>query len=187
MTQTQHAMLYLAEERGCVCEICNIGIWLKQMKQQQSIPAYLVLYHRDGNKENYNLQNIALRCQYCSQFSNLERKAFLEPPPKIKKMNHSLTGTVWFNNGLMSKIVMPHEIPLFERMGWERGRIRTYREPPSTKGTIMITNGIKNKVALPNDPIPAGWWRGMTKHGYRIRTSDYRRAQLDSCQSDHQQ
>lgn len=168
-------MMMLGEERGCRCEICNLGIWIKQMKEQQSIPDYLVLYHKDGDKGNTNFNNISLRCVYCSKFPEIKKEAFLQPARKQINKNHGNAGCVWYNNGLMSKFVRPHEIELFEKMGWQKGRIRDYREPPSSKGKIFITNGIINRFVDPDKPFPEGWWKGKTHHGHRIRNEKYKR------------
>ena len=56
---TQEQIIWqLANEHGCRCEICKAGIWLKQLEQLVSLPSYLVLYHKNGDKDNYNLDNI---------------------------------------------------------------------------------------------------------------------------------
>lgn len=157
MNKIEQIIWQLANEKGCCCEICKVGIWLKQLEQTNCLPSYLLLYHKNGDKENYNLDNIAIRCTYCAKYPNITYTAFITR----KKINthHGHAGSQWYNNGLMSKFLKPNEIDIFIRMGWIKGRI-VKKGPPSTKGKVRITNGVMNSHIWPHEKIPDGWWLG---------------------------
>jgi hypothetical protein len=179
MDENQQIMWWLAQEQGCSCEICGVGTWIKRAKIDQQLPSYLVLYHRDGQKENKKVHNVALRCLYCSERPNIRRESFEKPRKKINK-NHAHYGSQWYNNGLMNKFIKPEEFEIFKRMGWERGKmVPKDKQPPNHKGKIRITNGVINKFWNPADPIPEGWWRGKLNYS-KIEKSDYRQGIRDN-------
>ena len=156
---TQKQIIWqLANEHGCRCEICKAGIWLKHLEQLVSLPSYLVLYHKNGDKDNYNLDNIAIRCTYCAKYDHITPASFKLMRKKANK-DHGHAGSLWYNNGLMSKFLKPHEIDIFVKMGWNKGRI-VKKGPPSTSGKIRITNGVLNSHIWPHEKIKEGWWRG---------------------------
>jgi hypothetical protein len=149
---------WLANERGCCCEICKAGIWLKQFEQTKSLPSYLSLYHKNGDKENYNLNNVAIRCTYCAKYKHITPASFKLMRKKIN-LDHGHSGSRWYNNGLMSKFLKQHEVDIFVQMGWQKGRI-VKKGPPSTSGKIRITNGVMNSHIWPDENVPEGWWKG---------------------------
>jgi hypothetical protein len=173
MDANQQLMMWLALERGCSCEICGVGIWLKKLQADKRLPDYLVLYHRDGQLYNKNIDNVALRCVYCSKHPDIKGESFKHPK---KKMNpdHIQAGRVWYNNGIINKFVDPAEVHLFKKMGWERGRMVPPKDklPPNHAGKIRITNGIINKFWDPVNPIPDGWWRGKLNYS-KLEKYDY--------------
>lgn len=172
-------MMWLAMERGCSCEICGAGTWIKKAMTEQQLPDYLVLYHRDGQKDNNNVHNVALRCLYCSKLPEIRRDSFKNPRKKINQ-NHAHAGSAWYNNGLMNKFLKPEEFAIFKQMGWERGKmVPKDKLPPSHKGKIRITNGVINKFWNPAEPIPEGWWRGKLNYS-KIERLDYRLGVRDS-------
>mgnify|MGYP003351492100 CR=1 FL=1 len=121
MNREQQAKWWLAHEKSCRCEICGAGIWLKQLLQLQAVPDYLLLYHKDGDKGNYNLDNISLRCTWCAKYSGIVKGAFKKKKKRVSR-KHGHSGSVWYNNGLMSKFIKPREVMIFEMMGWKKGR-----------------------------------------------------------------
>ena len=169
MNTTDQIKWHLAHERSCRCEVCGAGIWLKQLLQLQRVPDYLVLYHKDGNKENTNLHNLELRCSYCAKYSSITKDSFSRKKKRINT-RHGHAGSVWYNNGLMSKFLKKNEVAIFERMGWKKGRI-VKKGPPDHSGKIRITNGVHNTYAWPNDPLPPGWWRGKANFVAKYKTS----------------
>lgn len=157
-------MLWLATERGCFCEICRTGIWIRSFQKNQHLPDYLVLYYRDGQIDNKKIHNVALRCSYCAARPNIKKESFQKKKKKVNK-NHAHAGSAWYNNGLMNKFVKPEEFHIFKKMGWERGKMVPKEKcPPSHKGMIRITNGVMNRVWNPDKPIPDGWWRGKLNY-----------------------
>lgn len=164
MDTNQQLMMWLAIEQGCSCEICGVGTWIKKVQADKHLPDYLVLYHRDGCIDNKNINNIALRCLYCSTLPNIKKESFSKPRKKINK-KHAHAGSAWYNNGLMNKFIKPEEFEIFRKMGWERGKmVPKDKLPPCHKGKIRITNGVMNKLWDPKDPIPDGWWRGKLNY-----------------------
>lgn len=158
MNTIEQIVWWLATENGCYCEICKAGIWLKQLEPTKTLPSYLLLYHKNGDKENYNLDNLSIRCAYCAKYPNITPASFKQMRKKINT-THGHAGSVWYNNGLMSKFLKPNEVPIFIHMGWAKGRI-VEKGPPSTSGKIRITNGVMNSHIFPHEQVPPGWWRG---------------------------
>lgn len=172
-------MLALGAERGCACEICGVGTWIKIMQQDQRLPDYLVLYHKDGVEENKNINNLQLRCLYCSKFPDIRPESFKNPRKRINK-SHGHAGSAWYNNGLMNKLIKPSEFEIFDKMGWKRGRmVPKDKMPPDHTGKIRITNGVINKYIYPTEPIPEGWWRGRLSYA-PLESPDYRQAKRGS-------
>jgi len=160
MTLETQIMLRIATERGCSCEMCGAGTWIKLAQIDNKLPDYLVLYHRDGIKENKNINNMALRCTYCAQHRDIIQESFRRPRRRVMK-EHGHYGSAWYNNGKMKKFIKSSEFDMFKKMGWERGRmVPKNKLPPNHSGKIRITNGIVNAFAISVDEIPTGWWRG---------------------------
>jgi hypothetical protein len=179
MNDDQQFMWWIAYEKGCTCEICGVGTWIAKAKIEQRLPDYLVLYHKDGQKENKKLQNVTLRCLYCSERPNIRRESFFKPRKKINK-NHAHAGSQWYNNGFMNKFIKPEEFEIFKKMGWERGKmVPENKQPPNHKGKIRITNGVINKFWNPVEPIPDGWWRGKLNYS-KIEKPEYRQQMRDT-------
>jgi hypothetical protein len=168
-------MMWLAAQRGCSCEICGAGTWIKFAQTKQELPDYLVLYHRDGHKENKNINNLALRCTYCAEHSNILPESFRHPRKTIDR-SHGHAGSAWYNNGLMSKFIKPAEFEIFERMGWKRGRmVPRDKFPPNHRGKTRITNGVINKWISSDQPIPDGWWHGKLNYS-KLESPEYNKA-----------
>mgnify|MGYP003346521214 FL=1 len=171
MDRNQQAKWWLAHERSCRCEICGAGIWLKQLMQLQAVPDYLVLYHKDGDKGNYNLDNISLRCTWCAKYSGIGKSAFKKKKKRVNR-KHGHSGSVWYNNGLMSKFIKPREVMIFEMMGWKKGRaIYKMTPPPNHAGKLRITNGVHNRWVKADESVPDGWWRGKANFIARYDSS----------------
>jgi len=145
-----------------MCEMCGRGEWLKIVTSTGKIPDYLILYHKDGDVVNNNLDNVSLRCDTCSKLRDAKKVAFLTPAKGTKNANHAHVGKLYIHKGAQNKFVFPRDLERYLAEGWERGRITHTRPPPHT-GKIRITDGVRNRIWEKDVPLPEGWWRGQVK------------------------
>ena len=152
--------LQLANEIGCICEICRKGIWLKELEGVSKIPDHMVLYHKDGRIVNNKMSNLAFRCNYCASMPRITKKAFTDLPKFINK-NHGHAGSAWYHRGTENKFLKPKDVEAHLADGWIKGR-KIHTRPPNQLGKIMITNGTKNRYMAVRSTPPKGWWKGCS-------------------------
>ena len=164
----QQIKMWIAAERGCFCETCNRGYWLKDILSWGRVPDDLVLYHKSGVLVNNKVADINLRCVRCSKSPELTKTMILEKWLTPVKPKSNIHKRMWINDGQVNKKVIKAEVP----DGWQRGKIMPdsffKNKPRVTRGCTgmrWITNGAENKLMTfksRKDKMPVGWRLGIT-------------------------
>lgn len=135
---------------------------------RNSATGEIKFFNKDNIPDNFDIYVTRKPVQHVSEERKLELR---------KERSEYSKRSKWYNNGHQEKFCPPSEAP----EGFVIGRLptlnvgRKYSEETilkmrnaklgkksSVKGKIMITNGIKNKFVPKDEPIPEGWWHGMT-------------------------